>query len=469
MAWSTWRAATASVSRPASGRRCRGKCRGDASRARGGDRDRRSAHRPRVERQRLGNTHEKIVDETYRRDISQGFPSYYDETKHLAHVAARELISSGAPVLIAMPGTTYGPGDHSAMGSQLRLAYEGRLRVTGLTDVGISTHVDDVAGGIIATLSQGRIGELYIPAGRNMRLREALEAAAAGRWPSAAAHNRPDQPVPRDRALRPHRIEDLRPAAELRRGHRSGGRRDVLGLVGQGQPQAGLRAARSRIGHPRHVRRSAFRRGQQLQAATDVHSSRWPASSRCSNPRADTTARSRPRRSPWVGSARAPTPLRRHLDWIKSRLPSGDNYHDLKGLLRGLNLNTVCEEAHCPNIGECWDQRTATIMILGDTCTRACGFCAVKTGRPTWFDDDEPRRVAEAVAAMRLEHVVVTRSPATTCRTAARRSSPKRSSRCASAVRDGGRGAHPRLRRLRRPPADRHGGAARSSTTTSRP
>jgi lipoic acid synthetase len=100
--------------------------------------------------------------------------------------------------------------------------------------------------------------------------------------------------------------------------------------------------------------------------------------------------------------------LRRHPDWIKARMPSGDNYHDLKGLLRGLELNTVCEEARCPNIGECWDQRTATIMILGDTCTRACGFCAVKTGRPTWFDDDEPRRVAEAVAALGLEHVVVT-------------------------------------------------------------
>jgi lipoic acid synthetase len=99
---------------------------------------------------------------------------------------------------------------------------------------------------------------------------------------------------------------------------------------------------------------------------------------------------------------------RRHPDWIRARMPSGDNYHDLKGLLRGLDLNTVCEEARCPNIGECWDQRTATIMILGDTCTRACGFCAVKTGRPTWFDDDEPRRVAEAVAVMQLEHVVVT-------------------------------------------------------------
>jgi lipoic acid synthetase len=101
-------------------------------------------------------------------------------------------------------------------------------------------------------------------------------------------------------------------------------------------------------------------------------------------------------------------PIRRHPDWIRARMPSGENYHDLKRLLRGLNLNTVCEEAHCPNIGECWDQRTATIMILGDTCTRACGFCAVKTGRPTWFDDDEPRRVAEAVAELGLEHVVVT-------------------------------------------------------------
>src|SRR6188474_1702132 len=102
------------------------------------------------------------------------------------------------------------------------------------------------------------------------------------------------------------------------------------------------------------------------------------------------------------------TPLRRHPEWIKARLPSGDNYHDLKGILRGLSLNTVCEEAHCPNIGECWEQRTATIMILGDTCTRACGFCAVKTGRPTWNDEDEPRRVAEAIKEMRLEHVVVT-------------------------------------------------------------
>lgn len=102
------------------------------------------------------------------------------------------------------------------------------------------------------------------------------------------------------------------------------------------------------------------------------------------------------------------TALRRHPEWIKARLPTGENYQDLKSILRGLSLNTVCEEARCPNIGECWEQRTATIMILGDTCTRACGFCAVKTGRPTWNDEDEPRRVAEAIRAMNLEHVVVT-------------------------------------------------------------
>ena len=103
----------------------------------------------------------------------------------------------------------------------------------------------------------------------------------------------------------------------------------------------------------------------------------------------------------------SPAP-RRHPEWIRARLPSGPNYHELKGLMRAQGLNTVCEEARCPNIAECWDQRTATIMILGDTCTRACGFCAVKTGRPTWNDEDEPRRAAEAVARLGLEHVVIT-------------------------------------------------------------
>jgi lipoic acid synthetase len=102
------------------------------------------------------------------------------------------------------------------------------------------------------------------------------------------------------------------------------------------------------------------------------------------------------------------TAPRRHPEWIRARIPSGETYQDVRRLLHGLSLHTVCEEAHCPNVGECWDQRTATIMILGDTCTRACGFCAVKTGKPTVHDLDEPRRVAEAVSKLDLDHVVVT-------------------------------------------------------------
>jgi lipoic acid synthetase len=104
----------------------------------------------------------------------------------------------------------------------------------------------------------------------------------------------------------------------------------------------------------------------------------------------------------------APLPGRRHPDWLKVPVPAGEAVRDLRRLVRGLHLNTVCEEARCPNLGECWDERTATIMILGETCTRACGFCAVRTGRPTWFDADEPRRVAEAVATLDLDHVVIT-------------------------------------------------------------
>jgi lipoic acid synthetase len=95
-------------------------------------------------------------------------------------------------------------------------------------------------------------------------------------------------------------------------------------------------------------------------------------------------------------------------DWLKVRLPSGENYLRLKALMSRLKLNTVCEEARCPNVAECWGQGTATFMILGDICTRACGFCAVTTGRPTGLDLGEPERVAQAVAAMGLRHAVVT-------------------------------------------------------------
>ena len=95
-------------------------------------------------------------------------------------------------------------------------------------------------------------------------------------------------------------------------------------------------------------------------------------------------------------------------DWLRVRLPGGSNYSELKGIMRGLELHTVCEEAHCPNIGECWEARTATFMVLGDTCTRACGFCAVKTGKPGVLDLGEPIRVADAVERMGLKHAVIT-------------------------------------------------------------
>jgi lipoic acid synthetase len=99
---------------------------------------------------------------------------------------------------------------------------------------------------------------------------------------------------------------------------------------------------------------------------------------------------------------------RRHPDWIKARIPAGETYQELRRLLHGQTLHTVCEEAHCPNMGECWNDRTATVMILGDTCTRACGFCAIKTGKPLIHDLDEPRRVAEALCGLGLDHVVIT-------------------------------------------------------------
>jgi lipoic acid synthetase len=96
-------------------------------------------------------------------------------------------------------------------------------------------------------------------------------------------------------------------------------------------------------------------------------------------------------------------------DWIKARAPMGERYESLRALMRGLALHTVCEEARCPNIGECWNRGTATFMILGDVCTRACGFCAVKTGLPARPPDpEEPRRVADAVARMGLRHAVIT-------------------------------------------------------------
>src|SRR2546422_3906393 len=101
-------------------------------------------------------------------------------------------------------------------------------------------------------------------------------------------------------------------------------------------------------------------------------------------------------------------PGERKPPWLKAKLPSGPNYAELKAIMRGNSLHTVCEEAMCPNIGECWEAREATFLILGDRCTRRCGFCDVTTAKPGPVDEDEPRRIGEAVAAMGLRFVVVT-------------------------------------------------------------
>lgn len=98
----------------------------------------------------------------------------------------------------------------------------------------------------------------------------------------------------------------------------------------------------------------------------------------------------------------------RRPEWLKVRAPGGEDYARIKSMMRSKALHTVCEEARCPNITECWNAGTATFMIHGDTCTRSCGFCAVKTGRPLPVDYDEPRRVAEAIASMNLKHAVIT-------------------------------------------------------------
>jgi lipoic acid synthetase len=115
---------------------------------------------------------------------------------------------------------------------------------------------------------------------------------------------------------------------------------------------------------------------------------------------------STPPREVRIGGPLAEGPVR--PDWLKVRAPMGTNYRNLKQLVSDLRLHTVCESARCPNIGDCWERRSATFMILGDICTRACGFCAIKTGRPLELDLDEPQRVAEAVEHLGLRFCVIT-------------------------------------------------------------
>lgn len=134
----------------------------------------------------FGDTHGRILDETYRRDPADGFISYYDETKYLAHLAAEARAEAGAPIVIVQPGTVYGAHDHSAIGSQLKAAYDGTAGFIAFASTGISpTHVEDIASGIVAALDRGRLGEAYILTATNIRLGAAMRIAArvAGRRP----------------------------------------------------------------------------------------------------------------------------------------------------------------------------------------------------------------------------------------------------------------------------------------------
>ncbi len=108
-------------------------------------------------------------------------------------------------------------------------------------------------------------------------------------------------------------------------------------------------------------------------------------------------------------TADSPLPFKhRRPEWLKVRAPWGPEYERVRGLMRGASLHTVCEEARCPNIGECWGAGTGTFLIMGDTCTRSCGFCAIKTGRPDFLDVTEPERVARTIGEMGLTHAVIT-------------------------------------------------------------
>ena len=112
--------------------------------------------------------------------------------------------------------------------------------------------------------------------------------------------------------------------------------------------------------------------------------------------------------APTIPAAPSQLTRGRRPDWLRVRPPDSPKYRELRDLFRGQRLHTVCEEAMCPNIGECWERGAATFLLMGDTCTRSCGFCKINTGRPGLLDPDEPRRVGESVRQMGLRHTVLT-------------------------------------------------------------
>ncbi len=140
----------------------------------------------------FGNTHYRIADETYQRNLADGFLSYYDETKYLAQVAAEARAEAGAPIIIVQPGTVYGADDHSGFGAQLKAAYDGTAPFVGFGSMGVSpTHVDDIANGIVAAFDHGRLGQAYILTAMNITLREAMAISA-----KAGGHRLPRLAIP---------------------------------------------------------------------------------------------------------------------------------------------------------------------------------------------------------------------------------------------------------------------------------
>ena len=203
------------------------------------------------------------------RDPADGFVSYYDETKYLAHVATEKRIAAGAPAIIVMPGTTYGPGDHSAAGAQLKAAFDGTARYLAQTSLGISpAHVDDLATGIVAALDRGRLGQSYVMCGTNMRLGEAMAIAA-----TAGGHRLPRLVIPNGvvrlaARLLPSRRGVVRRAPEPPRDRQGIRRRDLLG-----EPREGDRRARVRAARPRHRCARRFRARLEIpQSDCVVHS-----------------------------------------------------------------------------------------------------------------------------------------------------------------------------------------------------
>ncbi len=253
----------------------------------------------------FGNTKGAVVDETYRRDLAEGFLSFYDETKYRADEAAEARIAQGAPIVIVMPSQVYGPHDHSLASEQLHQAFHGTLRYRAFSSLGTGwVHVHDLAEGILAALDRGVVGERYCLAGPNHTMGESIAVAARLGGKRVPAGRAADGPRP---VRRPAQRRAGRPAGDARQPARDDlgeRRRHLLGEPREGDARARLRAAEPRAGHHRHLGLALTADEPDARRTLDP----WPASSRCSIPPRRTPrrrrTRSRSRSGPGTRSAR---------------------------------------------------------------------------------------------------------------------------------------------------------------------